>query len=212
MIMSIRIAVVDDQDLVLRGICELLQDESDFEIVGAFLEGPALLAALPRICPHVVVMDARMPGLSGVQTLTRMRDEDVGIPVMMLTTFDDPELLLAATDAGAQGFMLKDSRPEDLAAAIRTLHRGGRHLEPMATEGVRRRHGSPAAPVDAPKMSDREREVLRLMAGGYSNREIAQALFLAEGTVKNYVSEILAKLECRDRTRAVLKAITLRLV
>ena len=148
--MSIRIAVVEDQDLVLRGICELLQDEPDFEIVRAYFDGPALLAALPRISPHVVVMDVRMPGLSGVQTLSRMRNEGVDVP--------------------------------------------------------------PAAPVDVPKMSDREQEVLRLMAGGYSNREIARALFLAEGTVKNYVSEILAKLECRDRTRAVLKAITLHLV
>ena len=209
--MRIRIAVVDDQDLVLRGICELLQDEADFDIVGAYLSGAALLEVVEAVAPDVIVMDIRMPALSGIDTLVRLRAEGVYAPALMLTTFDDPELLLAATDAGAQGFMLKDSRPEDLADAIRTLHGGGRHLAPLPSENVRRRHQYPAVPSRS-SLSEREREVLRLMAGGYSNREIAKALFLAEGTVKNYVSEILAKLECRDRTRAVLKAITLGLV
>ena len=209
--MNINIAVVDDQALVLRGICELLQDEPDFDVVGAYGSGTALLAALPSVRLDVVVMDIRMPALSGTQTLARMRADGDGTPVLMLTTFDDHELLLAATEAGAQGFMLKDSRPEDLAEAIRRLHRGERHLEPLPTEGVRRHSLYGASPVES-SLTLREQEVLRLMAGGYSNREIAKALFLAEGTVKNYVSEILAKLDCRDRTRAVLKAISLRLV
>ena len=209
--MSIRIAVVDDQALVLRGICELLQDEEDFEVVGSYLSGGALLESMPELAADVVVMDIRMPALSGIDTLVRMREDGVATPVLMLTTFDDHELLLSATSNGAQGFMLKDSRPEDLADAIRALHGGGRHLEPLTTEGVRR-HQDIATPSHDVSLSAREREVLRLMAGGYSNREIAKALFLAEGTVKNYVSEILAKLDCRDRTRAVLKAITLRLV
>ena len=208
--MTIRISVVDDQDLVLRGICELLQDEPDFDVVGAHLDGASLLTALPETDVDVVVMDVRMPAMSGVETLARMRQDGFETPVLILTTFDDHELLLSATEAGAQGFMLKDSRPEDLAAAIRVLHDGGRHLEPMSPEGVRRHQPYAAPPVKA-SLSAREREVLRLMAGGYSNREIAKALFLAEGTVKNYVSEILAKLDCRDRTRAVLKAVTLHL-
>ena len=207
----IRVAVVDDQALVLRGICELLQDEQDFALAGAFDSGTALLDTLPNTGVDVIVMDVRMPGLSGTETLSRLRADGFAVPVLMLTTFDDHELLLAATEAGAQGFMLKDSRPEDLFEAIRRLHRGERHLEPLTTESVRQYAQYAAPPVES-SLTFREQEVLRLMAGGYSNREIAKALFLAEGTVKNYVSEILAKLECRDRTRAVLKAISLRLV
>ena len=209
--MTIRIAVVDDQVLVLRGISELLQDEEDFDVVGQFTSGSELRVALDSLELDVLVLDIRMPMESGIETLSKIRQRGAALPTLMLTTFDDEALLLAATKAGAQGFMLKDSRPEDFVAAIRTLHDGGRYFEPVPTAALRR-HERFSTSGTPPVLSARERQVLRLMAGGYSNREIAQALRLAEGTIKNYVSEILARLECRDRTKAVLKAIGLGLV
>jgi DNA-binding NarL/FixJ family response regulator len=134
------------------------------------------------------------------------------IPVLLLTTFDDPTLLLAARKAGAQGFLLKDADPDTLLEAILTLKRGGTLLQPLASHTVHSRVSTALSGSENHDLSDRELEVLRLMAGGYANREIAAALHLAEGTVKNYVSDILAKLDCDDRTRAVLKAISLRLI
>ncbi len=205
-----KLAVVDDQALVLRGLAELLSGVEDFDVVLQLSGGQALLDALPRAEVDVVVMDIRMPELSGPETVARMRSAGDRRPVLMLTTFDDASLFAAATEAGAQGFMLKDSLPEDLEAAIRKLHGGGTHLEPVSSHRLRARRSADAGAV--PSLSERELDVLRLMAGGYSNREIAQTLFLAEGTVKNYVSEVLSKLDTRDRTRAVLRAITLGLV
>lgn len=205
-----KIALVDDQDLVLRGIAELLRAVDDFEVVLQLNDGSALLDALASTAVDLVVMDVRMPGLSGPQTVAKLRERGSELPVLLLTTFDDEELFREGVEAGAQGFMLKDSRPEDLAEAIRTVVDGGTHLEPVSSYRLRaRRDDTSTIVLD---LSPRELDVLRLMAGGYSNREIAKTLFLAEGTVKNYVSEILAKLDTRDRTRAVLRAITLGLV
>lgn len=204
-----KLALVDDQVLVLRGLAELLSNVEDFEVVLQLTSGRALLEALPKSEVDVVVMDIRMPGLSGIETLAALQERGDRRPVLMLTTFDDEALFTEATQAGARGFMLKDSRPEDLEQAIRKLAKGGLHLEPVGSHRLRARRTEAPAP---PNLSERELDVLRLMAGGYSNREIARTLFLAEGTVKNYVSEILAKLNTRDRTRAVLRAITLGLV
>ncbi|MEL6543115.1 MAG: response regulator transcription factor [Myxococcota bacterium] len=206
-----KLAVVDDQVLVLRGLAELLGNVADFEVVLQLTDGQALLDALREQSVDVVVMDVRMPGMGGPEAVRRMRDRGDERPVLMLTTFDDEALFSAATEAGAQGFMLKDSRPEDLEAAIRKLDAGGTHLEPVSSHRLRARRAA-ATPGELPSLSERELDVLRLMAGGYSNREIAKTLFLAEGTVKNYVSDVLGKLDTRDRTRAVLRAITLGLV
>lgn len=205
-----KLAVVDDQGLVLRGLAGLLGQVPDFEVVLQLEGGRDLLDALGGAVVDVVVMDVRMPGLSGPDTVAAMRARGDRRPVLMLTTFDDERLFEAATEAGAQGFMLKDSEPEDLERAIRKLADGGTHFEPVSSARIRARRDDRAP--EAPELSERELEVLRLMAGGYSNREIAKTLFLAEGTVKNYVSGILAKLDTRDRTRAVLRAITLGLV
>ena len=167
---GIRIALADDQALVRAGLRALLQQQG-IDIVFEADDGQALLDALQATPVDIVLSDIRMPGMDGIAALEALRARGDATPVLLLTTFDDAELLLRATEAGAQGFLLKDAAPDDLRDAI-----------------------------------------LRLIAGGYSNKEIARSLFLAEGTVKNYVSEILDKLGTRDRTRAVLKAITLRII
>src|SRR5690606_16158372 len=147
-----------------------------------------------------------------IEVARRLSGIDESPPVLLLTTFDDPELLMQAAQAGARGFLLKDAAPEDLRDAIVSLAAGATLLQPVSTDPIRARYRYHAD--DAPKelFSEREVAVLRLLAGGYSNKEIARAMFLAEGTVKNYVSTILDKLDTRDRTRAVLKAITLRVI
>jgi DNA-binding NarL/FixJ family response regulator len=208
---TLRIALADDQALVRAGLRALLERQG-VEIAFEADDGAALLAQLATTPVDVVLSDIRMPGLDGIAALQALRDRGDRTPVLLLTTFDDSELLLRATEAGAQGFLLKDAAPEDLRDAIARVARGETLLQPVSTEPVRARYQFHAK--DAPKehFSEREVAILRLLAGGYSNKEIARAMFLAEGTVKNYVSTILDKLDTRDRTRAVLKAITLRVI
>nr|WP_147654132.1 response regulator transcription factor [Vulcaniibacterium gelatinicum] len=206
-----RVALADDQALVRAGLRALLQQQGitiAFEADG----GEALLDALAREPVDVVLSDIRMPGVDGIEALLRLRARGDLTPVLLLTTFDDAELLLRATEAGAQGFLLKDAAPEDLREAIERVARGQTLLQPVSTAPVRARYRYHAADAPRERFSEREVAILRLLAGGYSNKEIARALFLAEGTVKNYVSTILDKLDTRDRTRAVLKAITLRII
>ncbi|HEY0501970.1 MAG TPA: response regulator transcription factor [Lysobacter sp.] len=207
----LRIALADDQALVRAGLRALLERQG-VQIAFEADDGTALLAQLATTPVDVVLSDIRMPGLDGIAALRALRDRGDRTPVLLLTTFDDSELLLRATEAGAQGFLLKDAAPEDLRDAIARVARGETLLQPVSTEPVRARYQFHAQ--DAPKehFSEREVAILRLLAGGYSNKEIARAMFLAEGTVKNYVSVILDKLDTRDRTRAVLKAITLRVI
>lgn len=206
-----KIALADDQALVRAGLRALLEQQG---ITVAFEadSGEALLARLADATVDVVLSDIRMPGIDGIDALRRLRERGDATPVLMLTTFDDPELLLRAAEAGAQGFLLKDAAPEDLRDAIVRLARGETLLQPVSTDPVRARYQYHAEDAPRAPFSEREIAVLRLMAGGYSNREIARAMFLAEGTIKNYVSVVLDKLDTRDRTRAVLKAITLRVI
>jgi DNA-binding NarL/FixJ family response regulator len=175
-------------------------------------DGGALLAALAATPVDVVLSDIRMPGLDGIALAEALRARGDATPVLLLTTFDDPDLALRAARAGARGFLLKDASPEDLVEAIHRLAAGESLLAPVATDPVRARYRFRDQSPPAGTFSEREVAILRLIAGGYSNREIARSLFLAEGTVKNYVSAILDKLGTRDRTRAVLKAITLRVI
>jgi DNA-binding NarL/FixJ family response regulator len=208
----IRLALADDQALVRAGLRALLQQQG-LEIVFEADDGQALLDALQATPVDLVLSDIRMPGIDGIAALEALRARGDTTPVLLLTTFDDAELLLRATEAGAQGFLLKDAAPDDLRDAIVRVARGEALLQPVSTDAVRARyryHADDAPPRDT--FGKREVAILRLIAGGYSNREIARSLFLAEGTVKNYVSEILDKLGTRDRTRAVLKAITLRII
>lgn len=208
---AIRVALADDQVLVRAGLRALLQTQG-IAVACEADDGEALLAALADTAVDVVLSDIRMPGMDGIQALQRLRERGDRTPVLLLTTFDDADLLLRATDAGAQGFLLKDAAPEDLREAIERVAAGETLLQPVSTDPVRARFRF--RDEDAPRDTFNAREVaiLRLLAGGYSNKEIARSLFLADGTVKNYVSTILDKLGTRDRTRAVLKAITLRII
>lgn len=208
----VRIALVDDQALVLKGLSALLQGLAGIEIALEASDGAQLLAALPQRPVDVIVSDIRMPGIGGIELIERLRESGNATPVILLTTFDDSELMLAAVHAGAQGFLLKDASPEDLAEAIRRVAAGDTLLQPVSLGPVRALR-SPQ-PHLGPKLhlTDREISILRLVAGGYSNKEIGRSLHLSEGTVKNYISDILVKLDCRDRTHAVLKAITQRLL
>jgi DNA-binding NarL/FixJ family response regulator len=208
---TLRIALADDQALVREGIKALLRDFG-IEVVLEASDGQGILQRPPAVALDVIVSDVRMPGLDGVALTRALRERGDATPVVLLTTFDDSELLLAAVQAGAQAFLLKDASPEDLRDAIRSAANGENWLAPVSTDPVRERFAFRDTAPPQSSFSEREVSILRLMAGGYSNKEIAKSLFLAEGTVKNYVSDILNKLGTRDRTRAVLKAITLRIV
>lgn len=207
----IRIALIDDQDLVREGIKSLLALSGEIAIVVEGRNGDALLdAELSQV--DVVVMDIRMPGRDGLSALRELRRRGDPRPVLMLTTFEEPAMFEQAVAAGARGFLRKDASPERLIEAIRRLHGGGSALDPMTTTALGDTQLLPDASAARVELTERERSILRLMAGGYANKEIARMLFLAEGTVKNYVSDILLKLAARDRTQAVLKAIGLRLI
>lgn len=210
--MHLRIALADDQDLVREGIKSLLALSGQVAVAVEARNGDELLSAdLTGI--DVVVLDIRMPGRDGLETLRELRRRGNPVPVLMLTTFDEPALFEAAVAAGARGYLRKDATPEALLSALQTLADGGSCLQPVSVSALPDQHRY-AEPLSGsrPRFSQRELSILRLMAGGYSNREIAGMLFLAEGTVKNYVSDILVKLEARDRTQAVLKAIAARLL
>jgi len=209
---TIRFALADDQALVRSGLRALLAGFAQLQLVIEAEDGQQLLDALRTQPVDVILSDIRMPGLDGLAMLGQLRERGDRTPVLLLTTFDEPELPLRAADAGAQGFLLKDASPEDLLEAMVRVARGETLLSPVSTDPVRARYAyrETSAPTDT--FNEREVSILRLLAGGYSNKEIARAVFLSEGTVKNYVSEILDKLGTRDRTRAVLKAITLRII
>ena len=208
----LRLALADDQALVRGGLKALLGSFPQLQVSIEAADGDALLQALAKESVDVILSDIRMPGCDGFALLQQLRERGNATPLILLTTFDEPELALRAAAAGAQGFLLKDASPEDLFEAITRVARGETLLAPVPTDPVRARYAfrDQSPPTDT--FSEREVAILRLLAGGYSNREIAKAVFLSEGTVKNYVSEILDKLGTRDRTRAVLKAITLKII
>lgn len=209
--MTIRIALADDQALVRDGLSALLT-RLGFCVVVESDDGATLLRQLEGAAVDVIVSDMRMPGLDGVGMVRELRRRGDRTPVVMLTTFEDSELLLAAVEAGAQAFLLKGASSADLLAAIERVHRGEQWLAPVSLEPLRARFSARADAPPSDAFGERELAILRLLAGGYSNKEIARGVHLAEGTVKNYVSDILAKLGTRDRTRAILKAITLRII
>lgn len=197
---------------MLKGLSALLNGFNGIEIALEASDGQQLLNALAQRPVDVIVSDIRMPGLSGIDMIGRLRESGDATPVILLTTFDDSALMLAAVDAGAQGFLLKDASPEDLAEAIHRVAAGDTLLQPVSLGPVRALRRP--EPHIGPRLhlTEREISILRLVAGGYSNKEIGRSLHLSEGTVKNYISDVLVKLDCRDRTHAVLKAITQRLL
>ncbi|WP_019586077.1 response regulator [Deinococcus apachensis] len=206
----IRVLVVDDQTLVRQGIQSLLRFAPDIEVVAEAAGGAAALEVLASTPVDVMLLDVLMPGLSGVDVLRTLSARGAVPPTLILTTFDDDETVLQCLRAGARGYLLKDVSLERLVGAIRTVAAGGMMAQPALTEHLREisGRGGEAPPPGSPfALTEREVDVLRLLAGGYSNREIADGLSLSEGTVKNHVSSVLSKLGTRDRTRAVLRAL-----
>jgi DNA-binding NarL/FixJ family response regulator len=212
----IRVLIVDDQALVRQGIRSLLALAPEIAVAGEADDGASALEFVERERPDVVLLDLKMPRVDGLAVLRALAERGASPAVLVLTTFDDTDLLLDAIRSGARGYLLKDVSFEQLLHAIRTLAAGETMFQPALTERVARGIASlpglrgslgPPSPL-----TEREVEILRLLASGLSNREIARALSLADGTVKNHVSNLMAKLGARDRTHAVLKGLELRLM
>jgi DNA-binding NarL/FixJ family response regulator len=208
----IRILLADDQRLMREGLRILLELEPDLQVVGEAEDGGAALEAYEETRPDIVLMDIRMPGIDGVEATRRIRARWPEARVIILTTFDDDEYIFEGLRAGALGYLLKDASGAELADAVRTVAGGGALIEPSVARKVVAefaRLATPGRPVDAglpEPLSEREKNILELLAQGLTNREIAGRLHLAEGTVKNYVTAILQKLGVRDRTQAALRA------
>ncbi len=208
----IRVCLVEDQTLVREGLRSLLDLIDDIEVVAEARDGEEAVRIIPEVRPDVVLLDIRMPRKNGLEVLAELKDKGLP-PTLVLTTFDEDGLVLDAIRAGARGFLLKDVALEQLASAIRALAAGKTLVQPAVTErmlrGLHRQEADSPDLQLAESLTERETEILRLMAGGHTNREIGEGLHIAEGTVKNHISNILAKLGVRDRTRAVLKGLDL---
>jgi len=209
----IRVMLVDDQNLVRKGVRSLLELSEEIEVIAEAADGAEAVRSIPEVNPDVVLLDMRMPQMSGLEVLRTLSEAEKLPPTIILTTFDDDELVLAGIKAGARGYLLKDVALEDLVNAVRTVSEGGSMVKPAVTQRLLKgleNLKTDFYSLDRPDpLTEREIEILRLMAGGYSNKEIASSLGVAEGTIKNHVSNILSKMGVRDRTRAVLKAFEL---
>ncbi len=210
----ISVLLVDDQTLVRSGIRGLLELSVDIRVVAEAVDAASAMQALQQRAYDIMLLDNRMPGETGVELLERMRTQCIAVPAIILTTFDDDESLLRSLRAGAKGYLLKDISFERLCEAIRQVATGGTMFRPALSERVERSlanervdHTETRPLEGLEHLTRREIEILALMAGGLSNREIADSLGTSEGTIKNHVSNVLAKLGVRDRVRAVLKAI-----
>jgi DNA-binding NarL/FixJ family response regulator len=211
---DIRVLIVDDQTLMRQGLQTLLEMQDGIRVIGQAGDGVDALAQADALKPDVVLMDVRMPRLDGVEATRQIRARLPATQVIILTTFDDDEYVFEGLRAGAMGYLLKDVSAETIADAIRRVARGEALIQPSIARKVVAEftrlgaptNRAPAQPSSPAALSEREVEILRLLAQGLSNREIADKLFITEGTVKNHVSNILAKLGVRDRTQAVLKA------
>ncbi len=209
----IRVMLVDDQNLVRKGVRSLLELSEEIEVVAEAADGREAVRTIPEIKPDVVLLDMRMPEMSGLDVLRTLSKAGELPPTIILTTFDDDELVLGGIKAGARGYLLKDVALAELVNAVKTVAEGGSIVKPAVTQRLLKgleNLKTDFYSLDRPDpLTDRETEILRLMAGGYSNKEIANSLGVAEGTIKNHVSNILSKMGVRDRTRAVLKAFEL---
>lgn len=212
----ITVCLVDDQTLVRQGIRSLLALAGDIDVIGECGDGAEAVVRIPELKPDVVLLDLRMPGMNGLDVLKALSVAQTLPPTIILTTFDDDQLVLAGLKAGARGFLLKDVSLDQLVEAVKVVAAGGSLVSPMLTErlraGVEQMHTQFSSLEQPDPLTERETEILRLMTGGYSNKEIANSLGVAEGTVKNHVSNVLSKLGVRDRTRAVLKALEIGIV
>jgi DNA-binding NarL/FixJ family response regulator len=209
---AVRVLIADDQALFREGLRTLLTTRPEVNVVGEAANGEEALALVESLHPDVVLMDLRMPVMDGIVATTRIRDRWPAVPVLVLTTFDDDASLFGALRAGAAGYLLKDVSSETLLAAVTAAARGEAFLQSTVTGRVvaafarLMESGGPRAEALVMPLSPREREILGLLGTGASNKEIADRLCLAEGTVKNHVTNILTKLDVRDRTQAALRA------
>ena len=208
-----RVVVVDDQEMIRAGIRMMVDEEADLQVVGEAGDGARAIDLVQAARPDVVVMDIRMPVLGGIEATRRIVASDSTAAVLILTTFDDDEFVFGALRAGASGFLLKDSRPDELINAIRAVRDGGSLVGPGPTRTLVERWAAldaaavdPPAPTPSPELTPREREILVGLAQGWSNRELAANLFVSEGTVKTHVSSLLSKLGLRSRVQAVIHA------
>ena len=206
----IRLLIVDDQELVRTGFRVVLDAEPDFEVVGESADGFAALEAARELRPDVVLMDIRMPNLDGIEATRRIAATDAAPRILILTTFDLDDYVYEALRAGASGFLLKDARGEELCGAVRTVAAGEALLSPAITrkliESYMRRPPPAAQPTTLGELTPRELEVLRLLARGMSNNDIARELFVGDATVKTHVARIFSKLDLHDRAQAVVLA------
>ncbi|RSN60471.1 DNA-binding response regulator [Amycolatopsis sp. WAC 04182] len=207
--MSVRVLIVDDQALFREALATLLEVQPEIDVVGEAANGEEAVRRCAELRPDVALMDLRMPVLDGIAATARLRAEQPDVRVLALTTFDDDEDVFAALRAGAVGYLLKDVSSTRLVEALVAAQRGESVLQPSVAAKLVARVAR--LPAEAPRplatpLSERELEVVRLLADGRSNREIAKTLFLAEGTVKNLVTSVLSKLQVRDRTQAALRA------
>jgi DNA-binding NarL/FixJ family response regulator len=205
----IRVLIADDQMLIRQGIRTLLEMDREIAVVGEAADGVEAVDRVLSTAVDVLRLDIRMPRKDGIEVLRALAARQALPATLILTTFDDSDVVIDGIRAGARGFLLKDVSFQQLLAAIRAVAGGATVFQPAVTERLLRAGSALRIEADAPReeLTGREAEVVRLMAGGYSNREIAEALGTAEGTVKNHVSSILAKFGVRDRTRAVLRAL-----
>jgi DNA-binding NarL/FixJ family response regulator len=193
---TIRVLVADDHPVVRHGLCTMLEIEDDIVVVGRAADGEEAVAQALESRPDIILMDVQMPKVDGIEAMRRIREADPEARVIVLTTYRDEDYIFPSLRAGARGYLLKDASREELAEAIRAVHRGESLLDPQFADQARSREG----------LTAREVEVLELMAQQHSNAQIAEKLYVSENTVKTHVSNILAKLGCNDRAAAVLTA------
>ena len=204
---AIKILIVDDHSIVRYGLRCLIDEQEDFTVLGEASNGLEAVESARELQPDIILMDIRMPELDGLKAMRRIRDENPGPKIIVLTTYESDDYIFEAIEAGAKGYLLKDAPREELFRALRAVHHGASHIDPNVTTRVLNRLAQPSHQVasnDVP--SERELEVLRLMATGATNKEIAATLLISAGTARTHVAHILKKLDSNDRTQAVTKA------
>lgn len=207
----IRLAIVDDQPLARSGLRSIIESESDMTVVGEAANGAEGVALIRESSPDIAIMDLRMPILDGIAATKQVVADDRDTQILVITTFDDDELVYQALQAGASGFLLKDSTPQQMIAAIRTVYQGHAILAPEITRAVISRYAAGRAPASRigagfGSLTEREREIVLLVAQGLPNREIGHRLFVSEGTVKTHVSNVLTKTRLHSRVQIVALA------